>query len=361
MRTIPKPDDVFCGRRKLMASMAAAMLMMTSVSYGKSDGASAGAGEDGGRLQVIASISILADMVRQVGGDKVQVTPFVGADADAHTFEPAPTDAKALGQAQVLVINGMDFEFWLPRLLAASAFKGREVVATQGITPRRLMQDAHGHEHDQNEGHDHDHGDHGHKHEDGHGIHHADSHKHDHHHHGEFDPHAWQDLGNAVIYVRNIAQGLGAADPANQAYYAQRATDYETKIKTLDQTLKQAFKEVPKADRKVITQHDAFGYFAQAYGIELISAVGISSAAEPSAKEVAAIIAQAREHGIKGIFVENISNPRLVRQIAKESGARLGGTLYSDALAKAGHPADTYLGMMGWNAKQLLDVLKPAR
>ncbi len=370
MQTIRKLGDAVFGRRKLIASMAAALLMMTPLSYGKSDGT--GAGGDGARLQVVASISILADMVRQVGGDKIQLAQFVAADADAHTFEPAPTDAKVLGQAQVLVINGIDFEFWLPRLLASSGFKGQEIVATKGITPRRLTQDMHshkpgadgGHEHAHADGRDHkDEHDHHHDHKDDHNHDHDHDHKHGHdddHHHGEFDPHAWQDLGNAVIYVRNIAQGLSAADPENQAYYAQRAADYETKIEALDQELKQAFSEVPQANRKVIVQHDAFGYFAQAYGIEFISAVGISSAAEPSAKEVASIIAQAREHDIKGIFIENISNPRLIRQIAKESGARLGGTLYSDALAKADHPADSYLGMMKWNAKQLLDVLKPA-
>src|SRR5690606_35204904 len=146
---------------------------------------------------------------------------------------------KALGAAQVLVINGIEFEFWLPRLLASSAFKGQEIVATQGITPRRLTSDKRGHDHDQRHAGSADHG----------------------HHHGDFDPHAWQDLGNAVIYVRNIAQGLSSADPTNRAYYAQRALDYEAKITKLDQELKQAFSELPAADRKVITQHDAFGYF----------------------------------------------------------------------------------------------------
>lgn len=317
--------------------------------------------QDGERLQVVASMSILADMVREIGGDHVEVTDLVGPDSDAHAFEPRPKDARALGQAQVLVVNGIGFEFWLPRLLASSSFRGVQIVAAQGIAPRRLAPAEHDHEDDHD--HEHEHEDaHGHDEQHrGHGDRQAQAEPSEHgHHHGEFDPHAWQDPGNALVYVENIARGLSRADPENQDDYARRAADYAARIKELDRELIHAFGELPKASRSVITQHDAFGYFSLAYGVDFISAVGISSAAEPSAKEVASIIAQARARNIKGIFVENISNPRLVDQIAREAGARMGGTLYSDALAKAGHPADTYLGMMRWNARQLLDVLKPA-
>lgn len=329
----------------LMPVRAALAALLAGAALMSAPGAQA---QDGKRLRVVASMSILADMVREVGGDHVEVTALVGADSDAHAFEPRPGDARSVGRAQVLVVNGIGFEFWLPRVLASSSFRGLEIVATQGVAPRRLANDeegSHGHAHDHEHARDHAHDDR--RASAGHG-----------HDHGAFDPHAWQDPGNALVYVENIARGLASADPANRDVYLRRAAGYAARIEALDRELAQAFGSLPRTQRRVITQHDAFGYFAQAYGIDFISAVGISSAAEPSAKEVAALVTQAKDSKVKGIFVENISNPRLVEQIAQEAGVRVGGTLYSDALAKAGHPADTYLGMMRWNARQLLDVFR---
>ena len=304
------------------------------------------------RLPVVATFSILGDMVQEVGGDYVSVTTIVGPNGDAHTYEPTPRDVKALADAKVLVLNGLDFEGWLPRLLAASGFGGRQVLASQGIEVRHLGKgemvrldgkagQGQGHSHD--EDHDHDHG-HGGEHE---------------HRAGDVDPHAWQDLANGVLYVRNIAAGLSLVDPRHADYYNTRANLYIARMNKLDAEIKNAFIAIAPDRRTVITSHDAFGYFGQAYGIKFISVSGFSSEAEPAARDVAAIIDMARRQHVAGVFVENINNAKLAKQIARETGATVGGTLYSDALAPAGEPAGTYLGMFSWNAGRLIHVLNP--
>lgn len=291
-------------------------------------------------LRVVASFSILADMVSEIGGDRITLATIVGPDSDAHTFEPAPRDAKALATAQVLVVNGQDFEGWLPRLLKAANFKGIEIVASQGVQGHALDH----HDHDSDNDHDHD------------NTH--DDHDHAAHSHGDIDPHMWQSLENGMVYARNIAAGLAAADPENAVYYAERAQDYITRMQELDTSIKTALVDVPVAHRKVITAHDAFGYFGRAYGIQFISASGVANQAQPSAKSVATIINLVKQEKIAAVFVENVSNDKLVKQIAQETDAVVGGTLYSDALAQSGQPAGTYLGMMRWNADQLINALK---
>lgn len=286
-------------------------------------------------LPVVATFSILADMVKEVGGDRVAVTTIVGNDADAHGFEPKPQHAKALREAKVLVLNGLDFEPWLPRLTQASGFEGIKVLATEGVKVRRLGG------RDTDAGHDH-----------------GSAAKHDGHSHGEADPHAWQDLTNGMIYARNIAAGLSKADPRNANYYESRASSYIARMKALDNEVKAAIAAIPPDRRRVISSHDAFGYFGAAYGVDFIPISGLSNQSEPSARDVARIIQMARDTGVAGVFIENMSSSVMAQQVARESGVLMGGTLYADALGPVDQPASTYLGMISWNAGRLVYVLK---
>ena len=288
-------------------------------------------------LKAVASFSILGDIVREVGGADVSVATLVGPDGDAHEYEPTPGDAKKLAAARVLFVNGLDFETWMPRLAKASGFAGATVVASQGVKPRMFAGGGHddGHDHD----HDHDHG---------HG-----------HHHSGADPHAWQNLANGVIYARNVAEGLAAADPAHADAYRQRAQAYVARLQALDAQVRKTFAAIPAERRKIVTSHDAFGYFGDTYGVAFIPAMGVSTDAEPAAGEVARIIEQVKRERVPAVFVENISSPKLVQQISRETGAKVGGTLYSDALSKPGQPGATYLEMFEWNARQLAAAMQP--
>jgi len=270
------------------------------------------------KLQVVTSFSILADLTREVGGEHIELTNLVDADADAHVYEPSPDDAKALLRADLIVANGLGFEPWLERLLASSEPKGKRIDASAGVVP--LMLD-----------------------EDGEAV---------------PDPHAWQSLTNAEIYVRNIAKALGELDPANLNVYIERRDAYLTRLHALLKKADAQIAGLPTSQRKVVTSHDAFGYLGQAWQLEFIAPQGFSTHDEPSAAEVAALIRQIRSEGVRAVFVENIRDPRLIRQIADEAGAKVGGTLYSDALASAG-PASTYLGMFEQNLDTLMAALKP--
>ena len=270
------------------------------------------------KLQVVTSFSILADLTREVGGEHIELTTLVDADADAHVYEPSPDDAKALLRADLIVANGLGFEPWLERLLASSEPKGKRIDASAGVVP--LMLD-----------------------EDGEAV---------------PDPHAWQSLTNAEIYVRNIAKALGELDPANLNVYIERRDAYLTRLHALLKKADAQIAGLPTSQRKVVTSHDAFGYLGQAWQLKFIAPQGLSTHDEPSAAEVAALIRQIRNEGVRAVFVENIRDPRLIRQIADEAGAKVGGTLYSDALASAG-PASTYLGMFEHNLDTLMAALKP--
>jgi zinc/manganese transport system substrate-binding protein len=291
-------------------------------------------------LKVVASFSILADMVRQIGGEHVELAALVGPDGDAHVFEPTPADAEKLARAQVLVVNGLDFESWLPRLVEASGFAGTTVVASEGVRPRGLdeAEDDHAAHGEAAEGHDHEH------------EHAAD---HDHHHHGHQDPHAWQSLANGVIYARNIGRALAEADPVHADDYRRATEAYASRLQDLDAEVRAEITVIPAERRKVVTSHDAFGYFGDAYGITFIAPVGRSTEAEPSAFDVARIIDQIRQEGISAVFVESIANTRMIEQIAQETGAAIGGALYSDALTGPDGDAPTYERMFAWNARQL--------
>lgn len=297
-------------------------------------------------IKVVTSFSILADMTREIGGEAVEVQPLVGPDGDAHVFQPSPAHTRKLADADLVVMNGLGFEGWMPRLVEASGYAGKTVVASTGVVELKSKEhDEHEHEHGHAHDHDHDHG-------------HEDAASHEGHDHGPIDPHAWQDLSNGVVYARNIADGLAEADPANAEGYRQRAAAYVAEMQALDAEVKAELATIPQDRRKVVTSHDAFGYFARAYGVEFIAPEGVSTESEASAADVAAIISQIRAEGITGVFVESITNSRLIEQIARETDAHVGGTLYSDALSDASGPAPTYLDMFRNNTRKILDALK---
>ncbi|CAN5299888.1 metal ABC transporter substrate-binding protein [soil metagenome] len=263
-------------------------------------------------LKAVASFSILCDMVREIGGGHVDVTTLVGPNGDAHVYEPTPADARA--GADILFLNGLDFEAWLPRLVKTAGFTGREVVVSQGVSPRHFEN-------------------------------------------GSTDPHAWQNLANGMVYAANIAEGLAKADPAHAGAYEQNAAGYRGKLKSLDEQVRSAFARIPESRRKIVTSHDAFGYFGAAYGVAFIAPNGLSTEAEASAADVARIIDQIRAEKITAVFVENITNTKLTDQIARETGAKIGGELYSDALSPPDGDAPTYVRMFEWNLRQLTQAL----
>ncbi|MFC3691743.1 metal ABC transporter substrate-binding protein [Chenggangzhangella methanolivorans] len=275
-------------------------------------------------LKTVASFSILGDLVKQVGGERVSVETLVGPDGDAHVFSPSPADAKKVAQARIVFENGLGLEGWISKLTKASGGKATVVVATKGVTPIELKDD---------DDHGHDHG------------------------HGSVDPHAWQNVRNVVVYVANIRDALIAADPDGEETYRANAESYTEKLEALDAEIEAAWAKVPGERKRIITSHDAFGYFAMAYGLEVIAPQGVSTESEASAKDVARIIRQIKETKVPAVFVENISDRRLIERIAKETGARVGGALYSDALSPAGGPASTYVDMMRSNLRELTAAL----
>jgi len=269
-------------------------------------------------VNVVASFSILGDMVKQVGGDRVAVTTIVGPNADTHVYEPRPQDAAVLSGARAFFVNGLGFEGWLARLVEATGFKGEVVTASDGVVTHAMD-------------------------EGGQAI---------------TDPHAWQSLANGQIYVRNIAKGLCAVDAEGCATYEANAAAYSAQLAALDADVKAAIAAVPETQRKVITTHDAFGYFAEAYGVRFLAPEGISTDSEASAADVAKLIDQVKHDGVKALFIENMSDPRLVQQIAAETGAKLGGALYADALSEPAEGAATYLEMFKYNVALLVPALE---
>jgi zinc/manganese transport system substrate-binding protein len=265
------------------------------------------------RLNVVASFSILGDFVRQVGGDRVNLTTLVGPNSDVHVYTPPPSDAKTVADARLLVINGFGLEGWLPRLLQSSGSNAEIVEATRGVAPLKLE--------------------------------------------GSADPHAWQSVANAKIYVANIRDALIAADPADTETFRARADRYLGELDGLDTDVRGEIAKIPTGRRKVISTHDAFGYFAAAYGIAFIAPLGVSTESEPSARDIARIIAQVRSAKIPAVFLENISDDRLVGRIAAETGARIGGTLFSDSLTDEKGDAPTYIAMVRHNIKALTSAL----
>jgi zinc/manganese transport system substrate-binding protein len=265
------------------------------------------------RLNVVASFSILGDFVRTIGGDRVNVTTLVGADSDVHVYTPAPSDAKRIADAKLVIVNGLGLEGWLPRLVQSSGSKAQVVIASAGIAPLKLGSAA--------------------------------------------DPHAWQSVPNARVYVTDIANALVAADPDDADFFRAQAKAYLEKLETLDREVREAVAKIPPERRKVISTHDAFGYFASEYGIQFVAPLGVSTETEPSARDIAAIIGQIRAQKIPAVFLENISDDRLIRRIAAETGAKVGGTLISDGLTGEKGLAPTYIDMVRHNIKALTSAL----
>lgn len=280
----------------------------------------------GGTTAVVATFSILADFVRQVGGDRLALQTLVEPGGDAHVYTPTPADARALVAAKLVFINGLGFEGWVNRLIRSSGTKATVITATRGIVPLKAEKG----------GHDHGHAGHS---------------------HGENDPHAWQSVANAKIYVANILAALVAADPAGREKFEANAKAYSATLDALEADIRATVARIPADRRKVITSHDAFQYFEKAYGVAFISPRGISTSAEPSPQAVGRIIRQIKAERIPAVFLENISDQRLMKRIADETGAKVGGTLYSDALTPAGGPASTYVDLMRHNLGQIAGAL----
>ena len=273
------------------------------------------------KLPVVASFSILGDIVANVGGDRVAVKSLVGPNGDAHVYSPSPADAKTLADAKVVFTNGLGFEGWIGRLIKSSNTKAPNVVAAKGVKLRKLA-DAHGHGH------------------------------------GDGDPHAWQSVPNVKIYVANVRDGLIAADPAGKAAYEANAAAYLGKLDALDREVREAIAKIPADRRKIITTHDAFGYFHDAYGVDFIAPQGVSTESEASARDVARIIQQIRKQKIPAVFLENVSDPRLLKRVSDETGAKIGGTLYSDALTDEKGDAPTYIDLIRHNIRTLSAALQ---
>src|SRR4051794_216712 len=265
------------------------------------------------RLNVVASFSVLGDFVRNVGGGRVNLTTLVGPNSDAHVYSPSPADAKKIADAKLVIVNGLGLEGWLPRLVQSSGSKATIITATDGIAPLKRGSDA--------------------------------------------DPHAWQSVANAKIYVANIGAALSAANPADAEAFKSNADAYRAKLDALDREVREAVAKIPAGRRKVISTHAAFGYFAAVYGIEFIAPLGVSTESEPSARDIAGIITQVKQARIPAVFLENVSDPRLVQRIAAETGAKLGGTLYSDGLTGEKGDAPTYIDMVRHNIKTLSRAL----
>jgi zinc/manganese transport system substrate-binding protein len=276
------------------------------------------------RLKVVASFSIVADFVKNVGGNRVEVVTLVGPDGDAHVYSPTPADARRLADAKVVVMNGLGFEGWMSRLVKASGTKALTVEAAKGVkTTRTGERNRHGHSHA----------------------------------HASIDPHAWQNIANAKVYVANIRDGLIKADPAGKEAYETNARDYLVRLDVLEDEVKAAVARIPADRRKIIMGHESFGYFEAAYGLDFIAPQGVSTEAEASAKDVARIIQQIRREKIAAVFLENVSDPRLIERIAKETGAKIGDKLYSDALSAPDGPAGTYIDMMRHNIRAFSEAL----
>ena len=278
------------------------------------------------KVKVIASFSILGDLTKNVGGDRIEMATLVGPNGDVHVYEPTPADAKAIGGADLVVVNGLALEGWMDRLIKTSGYQGPVVVASQGVKPRKMAAE----ELEQ-------------------GAQHGPL---------MIDPHAWQDVVNGRLYVQNIAKGLETVDPASASVYRANAEAYTAKLSELDQWVRKELSGIPKEKRRMITTHDAFGYFGAAYGISILSPVGFSTESEASASDIANLIKQIRREKITAVFVENITDPRLMEQVVKESGVTLGGTLYSDALSKPDGPAPTYLEMFKNNVNLIAAAMR---
>lgn len=291
-------------------------------------------------MPVVASFSILGDMTARIGGDRIALRVIAGPDVDSHGFQPRPSDVAALRDARVIIRNGLGFDGWMDRLVRSAGFRGPVARATEGITPRSMAAHSHGHSH---------------------GHAHGGAERRQSHSVGPRmvpDPHAWQDARLGQVYVRNIAAALAAADPAGEALYRRNAEAFSARLGTLDGWVRAQVETVPQARRKVVTSHDAFGYFGAAYGIEFLAPQGVSTEGEPSAADVARLIRQIRDQRISAVFMENMANPATLRRVATEAGVTVGGRLYADALSGPNGPAPDYEAMFRHNVGLLVPAMR---
>ena len=312
-------------------------------------------------LRIVTSFTILQDFVENVAGERAEVSALVGVDGDAHGFEPTPTDVATVARADLVFVNGLQFEGWIDRLISASGYSGDIIVATHGVNVIATGDDhGHGHGHDDDHGHGHGHDDdhgHGHGHDDDHGHGHDDDHG---HHHGPEDPHAWSSPLEAKTYVRNIRNALMAADPEHASEYEARAEAYLASLSELDAWAREMFESVPEEARRAIVGHDSFAYFGRDYGVEFFSAQGLSTDAEPAAREIAGIIRALRDQQVRVVFRENITDSRLVEQISRDGGGIVAGILFSDALSAPDGVAPDYISMIRFNVEKMVDAFKAA-
>lgn len=269
-------------------------------------------------VQAVASFSVLADIVKNVGGEHVEVKSLVGPNGDPHSFEPTPKDSQSLAHADLVFVSGLGMEGWMDRLITSSGYKGQTIVASSGVNTRKME-------------------------EDGKTI---------------TDPHAWNSMQNGVIYATNVMNALIAADPTDAAYFRQQGNAYIEQLKKLDSWAQQEFAQIPQSKRKVLTSHDAFGYFGQRYGVSFLSPVGFSTESEASASDVASLINQLKKEKINAWFIENQTDPRLVKQIASATGAKQGGELYPEALTEKGGEADSYVAAFKHNVTAMVASMK---
>ena len=308
------PDRAVLGRRVLLASLPGVLAMPALAQAA---------------MPVVASFSILADITRAVGGGRIAVTSLAPIGIDLHHFQPRPSEAQGVSTARVFVINGLGLEGWAERLAGAGGFKGTGVVASKGV---KVLSAGHGHGH------------HGH----GHGHSHGKA---------EADPHCWQDVANVRVYVANIRDGLTLADPGGKAVYAEQADAYLRRLTALDAEIKGMIAPIPRDRRRIVTSHDAFRYYADAYEVDFLAPMGMSAEAEPSARAFAALIAQIKKEHIRALFLERGMSPRLMEQLVRETGVKIGGTLYADTLSGPNEAAGTYIEMMRANTKAIVAAL----
>ena len=278
-------------------------------------------------VRAVASFSILADLVREVGGPRVGVRSLVPVGQDLHRFQPSPSDVRGVTEAGVFVINGLGLEGWAERIAQAAGFKGKGVVATKGLQALPA-----GHNDAKK----------------GAGKSHA---------HGAHDPHAWLDVANIRVYVANIRDGLTGADPGGAGTYAERTTAYLSKLDALDAEIRAILAPIPRASRRIVTSHEAFNYYGDAYDVDFLAPVGLSTEQEPTPREFAALIAQIQRERIRALFLESGTSPRMIEQIARETGVRIGGTLHAETLTPAGGPAATYIDLMRTNTRAIAAAL----
>jgi ABC-type Zn uptake system ZnuABC Zn-binding protein ZnuA len=289
----------------------------------------------GAPVQAVASFSILGDLVENVGREAVEITTLIGPGVDAHTYDPAPADLVVLAEADVIFENGLGFEPWLDQFFASAQPPGARVIVTEGITPRAAG------ENDDHAGEEQPEQDGGQE-------------------HGQYDPHVWHDVANVIVMVGNIRDALVAADPARAQLYEANAAAYIDELNALHASIREQVDTLPAERRKLVTSHDTFGYFAAAYGFEVLgTALGSLSteAGDPSARDIATLITEIEDAGVPAIFAENVANPDLMESIAAEAGVKLAPPLYTDALGPPGSPGETYIGMMRSNVATIVTAL----